>query len=183
MKGFGTLTAAGGAVVSVGSLFMRTSVHSDSTYNDLGFVPASDIINIGLLQNQHLVFLAGCFVFLAGVVICCTGCALDAFRDVSQLAAGLTPGIEDPAAEGYQLRIRSPADMTDDEKQAASKADKTIIIVAIVLGIAALIAVFAFGAGTSNQAERPEVVNNADGMADNITAAEAERVVPHKSKR
>lgn len=61
-----------GFVMAVGSEFMPTSVHNDGDYSSLsGYHAPSDIVNIGLLQNQIMVFHAGLGLFIAGMIGMC----------------------------------------------------------------------------------------------------------------
>lgn len=164
MKLFGLIMAAGGALLGLIALLMRTAVHNDATYSYGNYIPSSDTINIGLLQNQHLTFLAGCFLFLAGVVVACTGIAIEAVQNATRSSAPVEAVSQD-AAEPYQLLARRGA-MTEAEQEAANKTDRTIIIGAIVLAVAALIAVLGFGVGTSPPAQDAMITNNASAMAD-----------------
>lgn len=164
MKVIGILTAAGGAFLAIVAVFMTTSVHNDASYQFGNYMPASDTINIGLLQNQHLTFLAACFLFLAGVIISCTAYAIDAIRGVGVAAPVEAAELSDQG-EPYQLLARAGA-MSEEERQDAAKADRTIIIVAIALGVIALIAVFAFGIGTTKPDSDTTMTNNVAAMAD-----------------
>lgn len=77
MKTVGTAATIGGVLVAGASLLMKTSVHSDGDYRFGSYIPASDTLNLGLLQNQHLVFEGGLALFLAGVILLSAGALIE----------------------------------------------------------------------------------------------------------
>ncbi|RIA45656.1 hypothetical protein DFR49_0179 [Hephaestia caeni] len=46
-----------------------TAIHSDSNFIGGTFIPSRDTINIGLLQNQLMMFQAGLVGILSGVIL------------------------------------------------------------------------------------------------------------------
>lgn len=163
LKLSGAAGIAGGLITAFVALLMNTSVHSESSYRFGTYIPSSDTINIGLLQNQHLAFLAGGFLFLSGVIALCAGVVIDAI-----VAAGRSAGLSGPDVQPGAPRQRG--EMTDEQRSAAAKADRFILVSAGVIGLLALIAIFAFGVGTGSGSgaavDQAQIANNAEALAD-----------------
>jgi hypothetical protein len=69
----GWLLTGAGVIAAIGSFFLKTSIESTTPSSMIGdsYIPAStsDVINIGLLQTQMMVFQAGLALAIAGVVL------------------------------------------------------------------------------------------------------------------
>lgn len=159
-----------GAITAFIAIQMNTSVHSDASYRYGTFIASSDTINIGLLQNQQLTFLAAGFFFLAGVILLCTGFIVEAVSGGRYAPEAATPIVTTAREEGYQLRARPRDTWTEEERASANRADKFIIMVAAGLGALALLAIFVFGVGTSrpggSASDQALIMNNAEALAD-----------------
>ena len=93
MKVFGWVMSVIGILMISGSWLMTTSVHHDASYSSLGgSQEASEILNIGLLQNQVMVLHTGSAFFLAGVV----GLCFAALRDSMSLAGPAEAKTKEP---------------------------------------------------------------------------------------
>lgn len=161
LKGGGAVAISAGIIGGLMALKLNTSVHSAADYRYGTFVPSSDTINIGLLQNQHLAFLAAAFLFLAGVILFCSGVIVEAITTSATDVDGDT--IVDKVAP--QQHPRTAPSASDKKK------DETALIVLGSVGalVALLIAIIVFN-GTSispgDLATPP--ANDAAALADNL---------------
>jgi hypothetical protein len=169
LKGGGAAAAVSGIVGGLLALKMNTSIHSDSSYRYGSFTPSSDVINIGLLQNQHLAFLAAAVLFLAGVILIAAGFIVEAVSGSGYASGGARPATNAGQSEAHQLRARHRSEMTDEQRASAARTDRLILIIGSVVGLLALIAVLVFGVGAQRSdasADGVTMSNNAEALAD-----------------
>lgn len=126
MKAVGGLMALVGAIVSVASLFMDTTI-TTSVPSSYGYgTNTSTVHNLGLLQNQAFVFEAGLALAVAGFALLAGGLVVDALRPFTTssstsmpLAAVVTP--EHDAEEALRSAARA------EERRAQLTREDTVI--------------------------------------------------------
>jgi hypothetical protein len=178
LKGGGAAAALGGIVGGMLALKMKTSIHSDADYRYGSFIPSSDTINIGLLQDQHLAFLAAGLIFLAGIILFASGAIIDA---ITALAAVSAPGLGSPAPVGFGEAAADPA--TDqpgipvvglsEAERAGGSPEYQLIVTVVVIGIVLLLlaAFWTRNTGLSGSSgDKARIEINADVLADNMEA-------------
>lgn len=168
LKGSGGAAAIGGIIGALVALKMNTSVHSAGDYRYGTYVPASDTINIGLLQDQHLAFLAAGFVFMAGIVLFSAGAIIEAMAFASPGASHSASGTDsaiDPEASDVRPAISSVP-------LADAKKDETALLVVGSFGALVLLvfAIFALSGSnsTGSSVAAAQIEANADALADNM---------------
>ena len=81
-------------------LMFDVTIHSDYSYNALaGYVPSSDVINIGKLQQQMMLFESGLASILGGVVLIAAGGIANRLKPVSSGTEEIQTPIEPNAVE------------------------------------------------------------------------------------
>ena len=83
------------AILLLVAFFMKTSVSSYSAFGGSG-----DVINIGLLQNQMMVWQLGLALFVTGGVLFAAGSILEALRE-----GGVVPKPEPAGTEDRQGKV------------------------------------------------------------------------------
>ena len=79
MKGIGWTLIFLSVVLVIWACATPTSIHSDMEYiAGVGLQEPKDVLNIGLLQNQMMLFQAGLAAFLSGTVSVCVAELRDA---------------------------------------------------------------------------------------------------------
>ena len=139
MKRAGVAIAIGGVAVAFASLLMTTSVHNPGDYRYGSYTPSSDVLNIGLLQNQQLVFLAGCTLFLAGVILFAAG----AITEALVLVPRRWP-IEVPSADGLEAAVTTRTVVESSTPSAVlsgAKKDKQALMIVGSVGALVLLAI------------------------------------------
>jgi hypothetical protein len=182
MKPGGMVMMVVGAIVSLASFLMGTSVHTDSSYAYGSYTPASDVINIGLLQQQQLVFAIGAALFVAGAVL------LGAGAIVAELRAGARPlglmGDVDapvPRNESEQAALSEAPRATSEEIKRGNEQEKELLKwVGIVLaGVVAAIVLATLLApksenrssvGSDAEMNAQSLAGNLEVQADNLEA-------------
>lgn len=76
MKNLGIGLLAIGVVVTIGALFMSTSVATEPPTSYYGRT-TNEVYNLGLLQHQMMIFAAGLAMTVSGVALAAAGVVLD----------------------------------------------------------------------------------------------------------
>jgi hypothetical protein len=177
MKAWGLVLAAIGTIIAIGALFMSTSAPIDVPSTSLYGVPStSEVYNLGLLRNQLFVFLAGCTLFVAGVVMACVGHVLTPRPTVP--AVTMAP-LQPEAERTRELSpVAEPARASEEELAAADAADRitymvigaAVLLILIVGAFVATAGSRAPGAPAATEMNAEAMVANMETQADNMDA-------------
>ncbi len=158
-----------GVLVALGSLFMETSAPVDIPATSLyGLSTPSSVYNLGLLQDQLLVFVAGCSLAVAGAAVAAAGAVAD------RISPDVTPAepaslVPDATPEPTVMVGPVPPD-PEPLDQARADSDMYVVI-GIVTAALFLLLVFAMASGGS-AGKQPVVdtdINLAMPTTDNMT--------------
>lgn len=166
MKGLGIGAAAVGVAIAFGSMLMKTSVHSEADYRFGTVVPAADTLNIGLLQNQQLVFQGGLALFLAGVIIFGAGTIVEALAGYRPLT-DQTRGADEQLAAEMPARTSPPVDLgpNHDRNTKLFYVWSAAFIGLLLIGLFIISQTSSTGDASTAPAE-----NSAEQLADNLEA-------------
>lgn len=172
LKTGGICAAIAGALIAFASLLMTTSVHTDGDYRYGTFIPSADTLNIGLLQNQQFVFLAGCTLFLAGFILFAAGSIGEAIG-ISRTTALNVRESDAPPEDGSAPAALpgQPATFSRPRSEAEKDKDKTALVVLGIVGALALlvVAILSLGHSPASRSDAAaQVEANADMLADNM---------------
>jgi hypothetical protein len=129
VKGFGVLLTALGVVIALGALFMSTSVSSPGPTSLYGGTSVSEVYNLGLLQHQLMIFVAGLAVAVSGVVVACAGTIIE-HRAPNGIALGSEgPPISEEPRDPSSPSLPPSARFTAEEQAEANKrADRVMFL-------------------------------------------------------
>ena len=179
LKGWGTASLFVGVFLVGISFFLPTTVSTDvpSVIGGYGFTTAREVINIGKLQTQMLVFGTGATLFLAGTIMIGTG-------EIAERVAEIRNGSESPpaaetVAEVVEAPPNAPLATTIDvlEGEEADRAMYKIlggVVAAIFIFVVIVLATFGgkpTPALSTQSNEAVDVMGGMDAVADNMTGA------------
>ncbi|RYE60881.1 MAG: hypothetical protein EOO82_02650, partial [Oxalobacteraceae bacterium] len=114
MKMLGILLGVVGIIITIGALFMETSLTTETPTGLYGGTTVSQIYNLGLLQRQMMIFVTGLAIAVAGVVLAAAGVAIDTFGTRVHLAFD-GQGNTSPAFAEVSETVVVPRELTPGE--------------------------------------------------------------------
>lgn len=142
MKAAGFFLIAVGPMCAAIACFLPVSVRSEASYRFSTYTAASDVLNIGLLQLQELVFIGGCTLFLAGAVLAGAGAVIEALG--SATARSSTLGGSQPVRTSLPISSE-PVRQRTMEEAITDEGTFKLAIGAAVLAVVLLAAFFFAG--------------------------------------
>jgi hypothetical protein len=148
MKSAGTLLMSIGVVVALFAFMMDTTVSSSGTFIAGSYIGGSSTYNLGLLQQQMMVFQSGLAAFVAGAFL--YGSAARG----AHYSESPSPGI--PASSGWR-RVRE--DETEEEREERlTRVRRTHIAIACVLA-AVILALIVLASWSTTSSDTPNYMN------------------------
>ena len=144
MKGWGLALICLGALIALGSLLMTVTTPTDvpASLGSLSYSVPSNVLNLGLLQNQMMVFISGLAVALAGVVMTVGG-SIDSRGNVGLSKLGLPGAPAERAAPVIESQSAFAAygGMTEDQRAQRRRVDHILawLLAAVVLIVGVLV--------------------------------------------
>lgn len=165
MKGWGIALAIGGLLLALAAAFLFDTTATSSVPSPLGYgiTNTTTVHNIGLMQQQELLFVGGCALFLAGVILGAAGEISDAMR---RAQPGATGGI----VEQRPYDAAPGSTVASAPEPAASTQQNLLAGLGIVIVVVTCVAALGLAASQSSSPERAAVEANAEAMADQMDA-------------
>lgn len=126
MKIWGVVMITTGVAIALLSLLMTTTI-STAPGGDLAEFGGREIYNMGLIQRQLMVFLAGLALTIAGVVTAAAGAVIDALRPVSVAEPAISPAV--PTESGVAVVAEEAGRVVEPN------VDKAFIWAAVAIGV------------------------------------------------
>ena len=134
----------------------------------------SDVLNIGLLQQQQLVFLGGCTLFLAGIVLWAAGLIEERLlRIFRRLAPGTISAPDDVALSSANAPDPYVADRVDYNEARNPDDDWGVVakIVGAIVAIGIIVGLLGYLGRSPRSSDAAAIEMNADMLADNMEMA------------
>jgi hypothetical protein len=167
MKVAGWCVAALGVAIALASLAIETSVTVDTPQVSLygsSYSTKQSVINIGLLQQQMMVFFAGAFAFLAGVILAGVGTIVEILAPAPAVAR----------VEATAPAPIAPVEHVPLDPETKAKHARADVWASVGFGIMVLIVAIVWVASTSGGASVPAgnaaSAVNAQATADTFDA-------------